>query len=462
MRKTVVSVCKHILALCLAAALLPVLHLGGAAKAAGKQWVASWGTGLQKIDLALSEDFDIAVSGLATTVRVRFENGLTGDTVRLRFSNQFGSAAIPIESVTLARAAGESGSSIVEGSAVAVTFGGKKEGSIPAGKTLTSDAVSMSVKAGEELCVSYYLPYYTDLNTMGLIGAESYLSLGNQTWWTNQIASAPLYVMQISKTGLEVTPLLWGVDVYCAGRAIVVLGDSTTANYLPRMMADVIRQAGYTNVSVINTSITGNRMLSYEEEIMLRGPFGERLLDRLDRDLLSVPGATHVIVRAGGNDINHPRLLTHRGIAPMYTAKEINAGLKKVNDTALKNSITPIFVPYNGMKSFERTNANGERDLIWDAEIQECYSQLNAYIYKLNKQNGFTGKNFVSALNKLNDPWCMQPEYTIDGGHYNWDGMVKFSQIFPYSTLGLNIKTVKAPRTVKDISLWDEIIGWFG
>ena len=110
---------------------------------------------------------------------------------------------------------------------------------------------------------------------------------------------------------VESTTRAWfwmaGVDVLASQRpgAIVALGDSVTdgirstpdannrwPDHLARRLAS---QPGNRQLGVLNQGLTGNRLL---HDII-----GPNALARLDRDLLTQTGVTHVIVLLGNNDI---------------------------------------------------------------------------------------------------------------------------------------------------------------
>ena len=64
---------------------------------------------------------------------------------------------------------------------------------------------------------------------------------------------------------VSVVPLLSGLDVYADADAdsIVVIGDSTTSNYIPKLRAKrIMDETGENKVGVLQKSIVGNCLLS--------------------------------------------------------------------------------------------------------------------------------------------------------------------------------------------------------
>src|SRR4029434_8575813 len=104
------------------------------------------------------------------------------------------------------------------------------------------------------------------------------------------------------------------VEVVAAARAsaVAAFGDSITdgtrstpdtnnrwPDHLARRLAS---QAG--GVAVMNVAIAGNRVLSEGvAPVGFGGNAGINALARFDRDVLALPGVTHVIVMEGINDI---------------------------------------------------------------------------------------------------------------------------------------------------------------
>jgi len=95
---------------------------------------------------------------------------------------------------------------------------------------------------------------------------------------------------------------------------------------------------------VVNAGIGGNRLLG-ESAIAI---FGQSALTRFDRDVLSVPGATHVIVLEGVNDLGSSRTAPPTAEAVIAAYRQIIArahahGLKVIGGTIL---------PYGGAAYF--------------------------------------------------------------------------------------------------------------
>jgi lysophospholipase L1-like esterase len=88
----------------------------------------------------------------------------------------------------------------------------------------------------------------------------------------------------------------------------VIDGDGSTLDADANLPSDLSRRvAGAgddSHIAVVNAGIAGNRLLS--EGSGLSESFGPSGLARFERDVLSLPGVTHVVVLEGLNDIGFP------------------------------------------------------------------------------------------------------------------------------------------------------------
>lgn len=232
------------------------------------------------------------------TVRDIVHSSIAGNDVRLRLSNAFGTQAVTFDSVWVGQQA--SGAAIVAGTNHEATFGGQSTVTIPVGAEVISDPVSISVPAQTNLAVSTHVAGGTgEVTGHHDSQATTYYSDGNTA---DQESAAP-YVFTIAAW-------FWldGVIVDAAPRAgtVVALGDSITdgfdstpdANHRwPDYLAQRLDAPGHQPFGVANEGISGN-------EVTADGA-GVSAQARLDRDVLSQPGARTVIFLEGINDIGN-------------------------------------------------------------------------------------------------------------------------------------------------------------
>ena len=235
------------------------------------------------------------------TLRMTMRASLGGDTVRVRISNAYGGRPLEIGGAHVALR--EAGAANLAGSDRKLGFGGLPTATIAAGAVLFSDPVALDLAPLADLAVSLYLPG----------------ELPNALQITGRYARQTNYVSPPGDfTAAEVMPIgsltsdwffVSGVDVLSSADTggIVALGDSLTdgnistidafcrwPDQLARRLA--ARHRGRP-MAVMNQGLGGNRIL-----FDIRGDSGLR---RFDRDVLSQPGVTHVIVMLGTNDLRN-------------------------------------------------------------------------------------------------------------------------------------------------------------
>jgi lysophospholipase L1-like esterase len=230
------------------------------------------------------------------TLRQVVRIGLAGPEVRLRLSNVHGTAPLAIGAVTVARSA-DNRTPRIEGTSATVRFGGRSAAVIPAGAEVWSDPVVFPVTAGSDLAISIHLPG-PPAPPSGHPGsrATTYFARGDQ------VSAADLPGAQTAPRWL----LLAGIEVFAPeARAVAVLGDSitdgfgvqpdTNLRWTDHLAGRLRSDPASAQVAVLNAGIGGNRLL-------LDG-LGPNALARLERDVLSQPGVTHLIVLEGVNDL---------------------------------------------------------------------------------------------------------------------------------------------------------------
>lgn len=394
------------------------LLLGAAAEASpGELWVAAWGAAQQvpEPQNALPAE-DLTDATLRQVVRIQ----VPGRRLRVRFSNAFGSAPLRIDAATIARSA-DLATSRVDGTTLrTLRFGGAAAVTIPAGADYWSDPVELAVSAGADLAVSIHLPE-APMQQTGHPGsrATSYTLRGDHTA-DAELAGAKTVVHWYQLAGVEV--------VSPRGSAVVVLGDSITDGFgvqpdTNRRWTDGLQlrlraAPGLEGMAVLNAGIGGNHLLT--------DGLGPNALARFDRDVLTPPGVTHLIVFEGVNDLGgltreapasaeaHAALV--RNMIDAYRQMVARArahGIKVIGAT-----ITPY-----GASAYYHPDARNEADR----------QAVNAWIRAPGNFDGVI--DFDAAVRDPAQPARLRKDYDNDGLHPSIAGYQAMAAAVPLDLL---------------------------
>lgn len=289
------------------------LLIGGSAPAKDRpaaDWVGAWGfppnsfvptpvppNPASRTNASVPDFNDVTVRQI---VRISAE----AKRVRIRLSNEFADRPMQLGSVHVALAA-EDGAT-VPGSDHVVTFSGKAATTIPAHAPLLSDPIDWALPALTKLSISVYLPEDT---VSPAHRASEYLSSSGDFTAAPRMPGATL-----ARAGALVSEV--DIQSLRARRVVVTLGDSITEGFgsavnefhgWPDRLADRLsKSADASRWSVLNAGINSNRLLH-------DGP-GDGALARFDRDVLSVPGVSMVLLLEGINDIGYGRTVPAQAV----------------------------------------------------------------------------------------------------------------------------------------------------
>lgn len=306
------------------------LLLGTAAPAA-QSWTPAWTASMWRADA--KQQLVIENATISFAVRV----GASGKKMRLKLSNEYG-APLRIGAATIRIAGGKT---------IPVTFDRQRSVALSAKADVMSDATALPVKAFDVVEVSLYLPERTVLNTVhGSSGTKTLISAAGDH------SASPFEAAR----KIDFRPLLASIELTGAkARPVVVaFGDSITDNpncaneavpicrwgdVLGRRLA----AAGKPHV-VVTQAISGNRVLTPGAN--------PSALERFDRDVLALPGVTHMMILEGVNDIGGSgRVRPDGSKAPTITAEQLIDGYRQLIDRAHARGIKVMgmtIMPYEG------------------------------------------------------------------------------------------------------------------
>ncbi|MFD6994259.1 SGNH/GDSL hydrolase family protein [Streptomyces sp. NPDC059943] len=329
-------------------------------------WVRTWGASPQAPDNSVSsvEPFENA------TLRqvVRISGG--GHRLRIRISNEYGTAPLTIGAARVAIADTDGG--IQDGSGHVVTFGGQPSATVPAGAPILSDPVDLRTAALSRLAISLYVPGRVDTATChGTFHTLGWLLPGNAT----ALASLPK-----DATPLPAQALITAVEVLpdAPAKAIAVIGDSRvdgigstpgTDRRWTDLLAERLATCGGRTLCVVSQGISGNRILN--------DGIGTAALARFDRDILATPGLGHVVI-AVGNDLIFsfaPGTEETAGFLSMFPGTPVG-----VDDIIAAHLQLASRARAHGARAYAATIAPYGGSEMYTSEGDKAREQVNAWI----------------------------------------------------------------------------------
>ena len=366
------------------AALVATAVLPPTATAHGKPWVAGWAAS-PVVGSEIPWSDCPAGGGLRDqTVRNVVFLSAGGESVRVRLTNAFGATPLRVGRATVA--VQQSGDAAVPGTLRALTFGGRRDVTVPAGREIFSDPVRLHVEALSTLLVSAYVPNATGPLTNHPFTAQgNYLAPGDRTG--------------VLSGGFRDTPcwmVVNGVDVAPARRVagtVVAFGDSitdtasTTGNAnrrWPDFLARRLNAVPGRTLSVVNAGLGGNRLIADRDE-----PYwGVAGVTRVQRDVLSQTGVKAMILLEAVNDIGYSA-----------SAEDLIAGHREVIKQARAE----------GVKVYGGTILPFKGSFIWTEEREATWRTLNDWIRTSGEFDGVV--DFAAATAVPGDPATLNPAY---------------------------------------------------
>ncbi|WP_409521436.1 SGNH/GDSL hydrolase family protein [Novosphingobium sp.] len=383
------------------------------ALAASCPWVAAWGSSQMEpgADNALP-----AEARRDVTLRQIVRPSIGGSGLRVRFSNAFGDVPLVIEAATLARAVQPGSAAVNAGSVTRLSFSGKRRVTIPPGADWLSDPIDLPLRAFDDLAISIHLAAVPGRQT-------SHPGSRATSYWLagDHVADADLP----AAAKVDHWYMLSGIEARaCGGGAVVALGDSitdgrgTTTNGNDRWTDVLARRLGGKR-AVINQGIGGNRVL-------LDG-LGPNAMARLDRDVLALPGVTHLILLEGINDLgNLTRLQPVSAGEHAAMVEQITGAYAQIVARAHARGIKvhgATLLPYMGTEYYHPDAAN-------EADRQA----INAWIREPGHFDGVI--DFDKVMRDPARPDRLNPAYDVgDALHPNPAGYKAMGEAIPLELL---------------------------
>ncbi len=389
---------------------------GGSAGGASKdlEWLPSWATAIQQVEKRNTPWPDKTATLAGKTLRQFVWPTYSGDEIRLQLSNERGTQPLEISKVHVAMADGVGEGKIDAATDTALTFDGKAEVTIPAGKTIWSDSVKFSLQEMKLTAITMQLGSVPTEIT-GHPGART------ETYFTLEDRDA---VSEASVGGADATKKLarWyyinAIEVMAPkdAFAISLFGDSITDGYGvtntferwgDALTAAINKDSALADkVSVLNAGMGANGLL---------GPGGnvaddectetcmDSGLDRVARDILARPKIKWVVVLHGVNDILYGNA----------TADALTAGYKQVIEKCRAENILVYGSPITPFGTHEKSTA----------AALATRDSLNTWVKDNKGDNGFDDViDLASVVADPDTPTQLKKELSNDGLHPNLAG----------------------------------------
>lgn len=302
-----------------------------------KVWVGTWATAPQLVE-PHNNPPDPGLSN--NTLRQVVCVSLGGDSLRMKFSNEFSTSPVTMKEVHIALSAG--GGSIDSSTDKVLKFDGQKEVTMAPGTTVTSDPFGFKIAPRTNLAITIYFGE-TSPDVTGHPGSRttSYILTGNHVSdvdFTNSVTTDHWYIIN-------------GIDVIAdeSAAAVAVLGNSITdgrgsgtnkQNRWPDELAKrLLNNPGTQGVAVLNMGIGGN--------CVLRDCLGPAAIDRFDRDVINQTKVRWLIIFEGINDIGQ----SGGAEGAAQVAEDLIAAFEMMIDSAHNAGITvygATLLPFGG------------------------------------------------------------------------------------------------------------------
>lgn len=291
--------------------------LGAPAVATAQVWVPSW------LASPMPGRNEAAANGTPpllrnVTLRQDLLMASAATAVRVRFSNELGEAPLVI---------GRAEAGLKGEAARPLRFGGATHLAIPPGGFALSDPLALAVPAYAELVVSAYLPEET----------RPAVRLGPVRFAAGDAApadDAPLLRGQgVVSAVLAQRPTAPAAVIVAVGDSITEGGSTTLGAHRawPHQLGRRLEDACPGAFVVVNAGIGGNMVAS--------DGGSPSLVSRLERDVLAMPGVTHVVLMAGLNDVRQKGPARDR---PGAGVDEVAAGYRQAAQVLQSHHIKVI------------------------------------------------------------------------------------------------------------------------
>ena len=383
--------------------------LSGTAQSEAPRWVTAWATSQQ----------DLGPDSVSNaTVRMIARVTAAGEAVRIRLDNTYGDEPLEIGAAAVGQPM--RGARLAPGSGRPVRFGGNAAVTIPPGERVTSDPVGMMVRAGQDLAVSLHVPgagvrpsrhrgalttsYLSEDGAGDVTGDETGEPFGGTTtsmWWLKAVD-----VQSRTSTGAIVA---FG-DSITDGSCATVDGHDRWEDWLAVRLALAAAEPGV-HKAVVNEGIGGNTVTRAG---LQPPPVSTPGVERLERDVFSHHGVTHVVLFMGTNDIRRDA-----------SAGGVIAGMDRIIREVRARGIGIV-----GATIIPRHNRTPTPDNSgWTLAKTAIRNRVNAWMRDEARFDGLL--DFDAVTQRADDANLLEPALDCDGIHPNVLGYYEMGRSIP-------------------------------
>lgn len=367
-----------------------------------KKWVGTWATAPQLVEPGnMPPAPGLNNNSLRQVVRV----SIGGNSIRVKFSNEFSSSPVTMKSVQIAVSTG--GHTINVATNKNLKFNGNPEVTMNAWMAVISDPIGFSLEPRMDVAITIYYGE-TSATVTGHPGSRttSYVLSGNTT-------------SNVNFSGAVQTDHWYNInriDVLATSPAacVAILGNSITdgrgsitnqQNRWPDIFSESLLKNTETNhIGVLNMGIGGNAVLA--------GGLGPTGISRYERDILNQPGIKWAVIYHGVNDIGG-----------VNTAQ---AATTKANDLIAAYKQMIIYAHQQGIRVFGGTILPFNGNSYYNVHSDLCRNDVNDWIRNSEWFDGVI--DFDVVMRNPDDISRLISSYQNDGLHPDAAGYKKMGE----------------------------------
>ena len=381
---------------------------------AQSKWVATWATSPEPL-VSSQSGFNPPAAGLANnSVRQELRVSIGGDTLRMRFTNEYTNVPVKINAVNVAVSTG--GGIIDTTTLKTFKFNGNDSVTMPASAYVWSDPMAFHLTPGMKVEVTMYFGAgapapgtYPGITVHRGSRTTPRILAGNHLRDVNFSGSTPTQQGANGQGSWVISSM--EVRAPQTAGAVAILGNSITdglgvanesfTRWTDALTTNLLAHARTSQVGVLNSGIGAGNLVS--------GGVSTPGLQRYKRDLFDHSGVKWIMILLAVNDIGNTSCST-------TTSNNVIAAYTTIADSAHARGIKvygATLTPFNG-------------NTYYSANSEACRSRINAWIrgtaLTSGKYDAVVDFDKLLRIASPGDTTKMQTVYYNDGLHPNIAG----------------------------------------